>query len=310
MLDCVVVGGGAAGLSAAIYLARYRRSFVLFDNDQSRANLIPATHNLAGFPDGIGGAELLRRMRRQAQRFGADLVSGTVESLSRQESALRIDTSRGSLMSRTVLLTTGVINLTPELPGLEKAVLSGVIRYCPICDGYDVQNKTVAVIGSTSHAAREALFLRTYTRHVTLLSLGDELRIAGNVATELAQANIATITDHPARVILDLDAARVFLQDGRVHTFDTCYVALGTRPRSGLAMAIGAVFNDQGCIEVDQHQRTSVDGLYAAGDVVAALDQISIAMGQAAIATTAIHNSLGPVWAQQEQGSLVQGELP
>lgn len=300
MLDCVIVGGGPAGLTAAIYLARYRRAFRVIDAAASRASWIPLSHNHAGFPDGVTGPELLGRMGAQARRYGAEIAAGAVvDAVKEADGGFRLALDDGTaLRTRTLLIATGVIDIEPELPDLHDAVKRGLIRHCPICDGYEVQNQHVAVILPPSRSVAEALFLRTYSRRVTALSLHGPLRLPDAERRELAKAAIEVVESRIVRVAAeDGRIAALHLADGRSLRFDTIYSALGTAPRSDLAKALGVRLAEDGRIVVGDHQATSVDGCYAAGDIVVGLNQISVAMGQAAVAATAIHNRLARNWA-------------
>ena len=171
-LDCLVIGAGPAGLTAAIYLARFHLSVRVIDAGHSRAALIPRTRNHAGFPDGISGRDLLQRMRRQAEEFGTSLADGTVEKLERSGEGFVVHSAEGATQALTVLLATGVVNNRPPIaPELHDLALSrGLLRYCPICDGYEVTDQQVGVIGTGGHGAGEAAFLRMYTPHVTLIA--------------------------------------------------------------------------------------------------------------------------------------------
>ena len=170
--DCLIVGGGPAGLTAAIYLARFHLSVRLVDAGQSRASQIPCTRNLAGFPGGIAGRDLINLMQRQAIQFGAELTHGRIERLLPVDAGFRAETDSRSLRARTVLLATGVTNHAPAMsPDLHTAALAaGRLRYCPVCDGFEVTDREVAVIGTGARGVKEALFLRSYTARVTLIS--------------------------------------------------------------------------------------------------------------------------------------------
>ena len=294
-LDCVIVGGGPAGLTAAIYLARFRRQTLLLDSGASRAAWIPMSHNHAGFPDGIPGPELLRRMKAQAERYGAAIRALTpVQELSRHpEGGFMIELPGQRLRATTVLLATGVVDREPELPNLYQAVQQGLIRHCPICDGYEVIDHRIGVIGHGEHGMREALFIRHYSSDITLLSLGRDVDLTLEQRQQLAEATI-TVVETPVSDV-ETEAGRItrlILENGVTLSFDTIYSALGCAPRNNLARQIGAKLSDIGRLIVDSHQQTSVAGCYAAGDIVESLNLISVAMGQSAIAATAIHNSL------------------
>jgi thioredoxin reductase (NADPH) len=145
--DCVVIGAGPAGLTAAIYLARFRRRLVVIDAAESRAEWIPRSHNHAGFPDGVSGAELLRRMRRQAERYGARIQRGAIDTLVREEDGFMARGSGLEISAGTILIATGVVDTPPAIPDARNAVRRGLLRFCPICDGYEVIDKRLAVIG-------------------------------------------------------------------------------------------------------------------------------------------------------------------
>ncbi|WP_207481148.1 NAD(P)/FAD-dependent oxidoreductase [Arenibaculum pallidiluteum] len=311
MLDCLVIGGGPAGLTAAIYLARFRRSTLVVDAGESRAAWIPVSHNHAGYPEGIRGKELLGAMRQQAERYGADFRGGRVESLERLGTGdgdgfrARL-ADGGEIDARFVLLASGIVDLMPEMPALYQAVQRGLIRLCPICDAFEVIDHRIAVLGHGAHAAREALFMRTYSPNVTILSLGIPPELPEGEQARLRDAGIRWL-DSPVREIGE-EAGRVAvltLEDGCVYSFDTVYSALGIAPRRQPVLGLQPEFDEDGRLLVGDRLETSVPGLFAAGDIVSGLNQISVAMGQAAIATTAIHNRLRAL-----QGGWSEGPAP
>jgi len=290
--DCLIVGGGPAGLTAAIYLARYLRRTCVADDGNSRASLIPESHNYPGFK-GIAGPELLRRLREQAAQYGAEFVRGRAAELKRQADgtfAARVDGN--PVKARRVLLATGIVDEKPAVQGLEEVVYRGAIRFCPICDGYEAQDRRIGVLGSVSTACNKALFLRTYSADVTLLATDDPQLVSAELRTKLEEAGVALAPHRLVAVEREGDGVAAVLQGGERYSLDVLYPALGCEVRSDLATSLGARCNDTGNLFVDDHQRTSVPGLFAAGDVVTDLHQISVATGHAAIAATAIHNSL------------------
>jgi len=298
MDDCIIVGAGPAGLTAAIYLARFHLSIRLFDSGTSRAGWIPCTHNHAGYPDGISGQELLARMREQAAKYGATIERHRVTSIGGADGDFWVGTDEGTYPGRAVLLATGVVNRHPK--GLEaalhdEALAAGLLRYCPICDGYEVTDKRVAVIGTSTHGTAEATFLRGFTADLTLVSPHGEHDLDPECSAKLDEAGIERVAGPCGGfAIEDEEGGRRIAFDtaaGRL-SFDSLYPALGSDVRSELAQQLGADTTDVGCIKVDDHQRTSVPGLFAAGDVVIGLDQISHAMGAAGVAATTIRNHL------------------
>ena len=294
-LDCLVIGGGPAGLTAAIYLARFHMDILVVDGGKSRAALIPCTHNHAGLPDGISGKELLKRMQDQACKYGAKVVCEFVSKLERDEktSLYSATWGSGSATARSVLLATGVSNRRPPMDEAlhDDALARGLIRYCPICDGFEVTDKKVGVIGSDSHGVAEALFMRSYTADVTLIAPDKALNLKTEDQRKLKEAGI-DCADGPAQAVaISSEFIVVDTADGH-YTFDSVYPALGSDTHTQLAEMVGATIGKDQCIQVDSHQRCSIPGLYAAGDVVIGLDQISHAMGEGGVAATTIRNDL------------------
>ena len=292
-VDCLVIGGGPAGLAAATYLGRFRLSSLVYDGGESRAARIPCTRNQPGFPEGIAGADLLGRMRQQVSRHGVRLFEALVTGLTREDGRFRACTAGHDVLARTVILATGVRNRRPEMnPSLhDEALALGRLRYCPICDGYEVTDKRVAVIGTGGHAAAEAEFIRSYSACVTLVSVDGPHRLDRQTRERLSEKGIVILDGPAAHFALDGDGILFWIGDAWLKA-DTIYVALGSHICSELGAAVGAEQTREGCIKVDAHQRTSVPGLYAAGDVVPGLDQISVAIGQAALAATTVRNDL------------------
>ncbi|MFD2237317.1 NAD(P)/FAD-dependent oxidoreductase [Aureimonas populi] len=298
-IDCLIVGGGPAGLTAALYLARFRRQTLLIDAGEPRAAWIPTSHNIPLFAEGISGREILARQTHSATEYGAQLRKGCVERLACEDGLFLAsyrdgDGAARQVRARRVLLATGAEDIEPDLPDLPAAVRDGLVRYCPICDGYEARGKTVAVIGHGARGLGEAIFMaRTYDARITLLTLGAGLDLTQEEASQ-AREHAITVVHEPIGS-LDIDAKDRRITALRMAgsarlSFDHLYSALGTRFRSDLATAMGARQDEHGALLVGDHCRTSVKGLYAAGDVVRGLSQIVVGMGHAAVAATDIHN--------------------
>ena len=294
--DALVVGGGPAGLTAALYLARFGRRFLLVDEGDPRAAWIPTSHNIPLFAEGIGGAEILGRARDHAARHGAVPIRGSVTALAAEDGRFlaQVETANAParrVRARRVLLATGASDVEPDLPDLPGAVRRGLVRYCPICDGYEARGRRIAVLGCGERGLGEAVFIaRTYSDDVTLMTLGGHLDLDEGGRRRVAEHRIRVVEEPIAGLELDGERVVVASAGGVRHEFDVLYSALGLTLRSGLATALGGGHDDGGALIVDEHNETTVPGLYAAGAIVRGLDQVVVAMGHAAVAATAIHN--------------------
>ena len=314
ILDCLIVGGGPAGLTAAIYLARFHLVILVVDGGKSRASWNPCTRNHAGYPDGIEGTELLRRMRDQACKYGAKVESEFVTRLERDGESGHFTATWGSgeAKARTVLLATGVANRRPPMDEAlhDDALARGLVRYCPICDGYEVTDQRVGVIGSDSHGVAEAVFIRSFTADVTLVAPDKAMRLKPEDNEKLKDAGIECVDGPTQAVAITENCITVDTGEGH-YTFDTLYPALGSDTHTQLGEMVGARLASDGCFLCDAHQRTTVAGLYASGDVVHGLDQISHAMGEGGVAATTIRNDLcafEPRWREPVQEMEKAGE--
>lgn len=293
-LDCLVIGGGAAGLVAAVYLGRFRRNALVVDEGASRLSLIPKSRNVMGFPDGIEGKVLWERMQQHAASYGVPVEAGRIDSLSRREDGIfEAGSASRRWRARFVILATGARDLAPEINGLEASLAAGVVRYCPVCDGYETEGQHVAVLGREIHGLRESAFLAGFGNKVTWLSMGSHGNVARDELSRLRERKVAIAGGDPRHIHCRPDAGvTVEMHDGRRHDFDVLYPALGMMHASELATSLGARAQEDGQLEIDLHLQTTVDGLYAVGDVAVGLNQINVAAGHAAIAATAVHNRL------------------
>ncbi len=294
IVDCLVIGGGPAGLLAGVYLGRYRRQVAVIDEGKSRVAMIPKSRNVIGFPDGIAGPELLERMRLHAQNFGARLEIGRVEQLDRNADGTFVARAGSlTLRARFVILATGARDVEPELTGLAESLKAGHVRYCPVCDGFETQGQRVAVLGREIHGLRESAFVAGFDNEVTWLSMGSHSKCTEDELKRLGERGVRIIEHEPRHIeCRPGDGVSVELHNGETISFDVLYPALGLTHASELATRLGARAQDDGQLLVDDHLQTTVDGLYCAGDVAAGLNQINVAAGHAAIAATAIHNRL------------------
>jgi len=307
VVDCLIIGAGPGGLTAAIYLARFRRNIAIVDNGFSRAALIPTTHNCPGFPDGISGEQLLNRLRSQAAHYGVKVQTGEVTELKQTKNLFEAtisnrDESRNNsngggsisvIRAITILLATGTADLRLDTKHWKTCIQKGLIRLCPVCDAYEAKDQNIALISSSPReGVKHALFLRTYSRNVTLIYQA-KAELTSAEKRRLRKVNVEVIEDALGSLhITGESKPSIRLSNGEELQFDVIYPMLGESPRSQLAVQLGARCNRQGKLIVDRHQRTTVAGVYAVGDVVDELNQISVAAAHAAIASTDIQNRL------------------
>lgn len=297
VFDAVVIGGGPAGLTAATYLRRFNRSCVVLDSGDSRARWIPESNNCPGFPQGISGVELLRKMKEQAALFDTKFELALVDSILRHPEGFVVLAGERRWRARCVVLASGLADKLPDAPWVQAAVACHALRLCSICDAYEASDTRIGVYGPLADIVAHGLFLRAYSSQVALLPTDTDDGVA-----ELDAARAAGIEVLPHGGSLGFDGEKCIytLAGGNVETFDCVYPFLGAYTTAGLVAALGAELSEKGEIVVDRQQMTDVPGLYAIGDVVSGLNQISVAVGQAAIAATAAHNRLpfvprGPV---------------
>jgi thioredoxin reductase (NADPH) len=233
-------------------------------------------------------------MRAHAARFSVPTEAGRVERLRRcDDGSFEATAGTSRFSARFVLLATGARDVEPDIAGLAPSLKSGQVRYCPVCDGFETQGRRVAVLGPETHGLREAAFVAGFGNEVTWLSMGSLGKVAEREMEGLRAAGVRVV-DGRLRDIRCRPGhgVTVEMDDGQVLGFDVLYPALGLTHASQLATALGARAEDDGQLLVDDHFETTVPGLYAVGDVAVGLNQINVAAGQAAIAATAIHNSL------------------
>jgi thioredoxin reductase (NADPH) len=235
-------------------------------------------------------------MWAQAELHNVIRVSEEVTALQRTPDGFCANVGNRTISTGHVMLATGGLDVEPELAGVRDAVKAGLVRYCPISDAFEARGRRVALIAYGKCRLREALLLRGYTADLTVLTLGRAMDLPQNEEQAMREAGIRIVRDPIIRLERmggDIAAWPEHAQAPLM--FDILYSALGTRVRSKLALDLGADADEDGALLVDAHQRTTVKGLFAAGDVVRGLSQISIAAAQAAVAATAINAELPPI---------------
>lgn len=309
--DTLVIGGGPGGLTAAIYLRRFTRKVALVDKGNSRLRLIPVSHNYPGFPEGVPGHVLLGNLASQLERYGGAVMPGEIVDLRIEDGLFVADYVRDDgpdaepggepvqIRALTVLLATGVADAGLPIESWREAIAFGSVRLCPVCDGFDVMDKRIAVATAETNPVGHALFMRTFSSEVTLFERGSPSMLSEDDRRRLDAAGVRHVDSKLLSVTLDASMKPVLhTEDGEEHGTDVFYPMLGENARSGLAAKLGARIAQCEELVVDEHQATTVPGLYAIGDVTVGLNQIAVATGGAARAAVRIHNQLPPALRQ------------
>lgn len=320
LYDVVIVGGGPAGLTAALYLARAQYRVLVLEKDHFGGQ-ITITAEVVNYPgiERIDGRSLTDAMRRQAQSFGAEFLLAEAERLIVDGDVKTVSTNRGDFRCFGVLLATGA---SPRMVGFkgEEEFRGHGVAYCATCDGEFFAGKDVYVIGGGFAAAEESVFLTRYARHVTILMRGDDFTCAASVAEPARNhEKIEILTNTVVEEVYGDSALRGIrwrntktgeTTERRAADGDTfgVFVFAGYRPATELVRGI-VELNDQGCIVVDRAQRTSAEGVYAAGDVCAkSLRQVATAVGDGALAATELEKHAA--WMQKKTGLLPKRPEP
>jgi thioredoxin reductase (NADPH) len=310
VVDVLIIGGGPGGLTAAMYLRRFTRKVALVDKGNSRLRLIPVSHNYPGFPEGVPGHVLLANLSVQLERYGGAVMPGEILDL-RIEDGLFVgdyapeptedapEPDLTQIRAHTVILATGVADAGLPIENWREAIAFGSLRLCPVCDGFDVMDKRIAVATAETNPVGHALFMRTFSEDVTLFERGSPSMLDDADRARLEAAGVRLVESPLLSVSLDASMKPVMhTEDGEEYSADVFYPMLGEKARSSLAANLGARTAQCEELVVDEHYATSVPGLYAIGDVVVGLNQIAVATGGAARAATHIHNRLPPALRQ------------
>jgi thioredoxin reductase (NADPH) len=295
--DALVVGGGPAGLSAALYLARYNRSVLVFDTGHGRSTHHQVNHNYLGFPDGIPTINLRELARRQLAPYERVRIVHhvIVEVAGDAEQGFTAYAQGHSWRGRVLVLATGVLDHFPHFHGWEEYVGRSMF-WCITCDGYENRGRNILVVGHTDAAAGEAMQLHSLTDQVRLLTNSESNEISPKFLKRLEGAGIPVVHDH-IRSVEGTDGMMraVLTRGGQRLELDALFSIQGATPETRLAEQLGVKLAPSGWIEVDTEQKTSVPGVYAAGDVTALHShQVTAAVHEGAQAASAANYFLYP----------------
>ena len=288
--DAVIVGGGLAGLSAAVYLGRSRRKALLVDAGESMARWEPVVENYLGFPEGLSGQQLLERGRAQVKKFGVRTAADRVVRIRKVDDTFLLEGAHRYRSAR-VLLATGLTHLLPDIPGANTCLGNSVL-FCKDCDAFRVRGKRIAIYGRRNEAARYALAMLAFSPAVTVLTDGREPAWDRAWQEALEEYGIPV----SCGVVKKLEhrdgrLEAVSFEDKRMPV-DALFATRGDVYHTDLAVGLGAEEDEEGQLIVDGDMRTTVPGLYAAGCVTPANCQMIVAAGQGAAAAQAIDRDL------------------
>ncbi|HZI67997.1 MAG TPA: NAD(P)/FAD-dependent oxidoreductase [Thermoanaerobaculia bacterium] len=293
--DAVIIGGGPAGLSAALVLGRCRRRVVLVDSGRPRNAASRALHGFLT-RDGVDPLELRRIARRQLSRYSVELVRGEVVSAARRKGGFTLALAGGRrLSSRTLLFATGVVDRLPTVDGLP-ALYGRAVFHCPYCDGWEVRDRALAVYGRGKSGAGLALSLKTWSRDVTLLTDGPA-RLSAPLEKVLAARSVSVIASRVARLDSERRGLDVVFRGGERRAFGALFFSTGQDHSCDLPRSLGCRFTRKGAIRTDRFERTGVPGLYVAGDASRDVQLAIVAASEGAKAAFAINREL-----QEEEG--------
>ena len=272
--DVAIIGGGMAGYSAAIYAHRFGMKCLVLSKD--KGGLITTTHMVENWPGekSISGMGLAGKLFDHLESYGVPIEIDEVSALSKDANGLfHISGFSGEHIAKSVILATGTTHRKLDVPG-EKEFSNKGVSYCAICDSAFFKNKVVAVIGGSDSSAKEALLLAEHTSKVYILYRGDKLRAEPiNLERVLSNKKIEIIYNTNVKQVAGDKVVKKIILDKPYNGSDELelsgvFVAIGHLPQSGLASLLGAKLSAKNEIIVDSHMRTSVSGLFAAGDVI------------------------------------------
>jgi thioredoxin reductase len=297
LYDCIVIGAGPAGLSASLFLARYLRRTLTFHHNSPRNEYAHGIHGFLGH-HGIRPNELLARGRDEVTSHGGLIIEAcvnTVERVSSERFRVSVGTEPRAFEARRLLLATGLRDLTPDCPGFREFYGSSV-HHCPDCDGYEVKDKRVAVLVRGNNPVAFITNLLTWTRHLTLLT--DQTELSDHDRTRLARLDVPVRTEAVAALEGDKSTGqlqRVLFGDGEPLECDALFFNLGTELATNFHETLGCRLDPEcGLVWVDQTRQTSVEGVYAAGDITPNSQLAVVAAAEGAMAAIHIHRSLKP----------------
>lgn len=294
--DCLIIGGGPAGLSAAIYLARFNRSTLVIDSEKGgRWQTHEINENYLGFPQGIHSEKLRQLGKEQAKRFGAKFATDLIDSLTETNGVFRAHGKKSDYLGKSVIIATGVADYFPPFDK-EKVYLGRSLFWCITCDGHKTVNKRVVVLGNNDEAACTCCQFKIYTDKLIFLT-NDQVgkaKINSEWLKRLRENKIEFLEGELDKVVgAEGMVEKIILKDGKEIKTDYIFSMQGSSPHSSLAKELGIIVNKENYICVDLEQRTNKPLVYAAGDVTRYFShQIASAVHEGSMAAQAANYDL------------------
>ncbi|HEX5938880.1 MAG TPA: NAD(P)/FAD-dependent oxidoreductase [Dehalococcoidia bacterium] len=294
IFDSIVVGGGPAGLSAAIYLGRFLRKTVVIDGGSGRSTGRQVNENYFGFPRGVRASRLRELGTAQAERFGVRFVAGTIASAALKNDLFVVEGDCGKWRGRTLIVASGVTDVWPTFPRVERHIGKSLF-WCITCDGFRTRGRRLVLVGADDEAAITARQFLAFTRDILFIEekVGDDNAISSRQAAAMRKQGIQIVEGRIERVIGRAGNLTAVEVEGQRYDADLIFSLLGSVPNSQLAAQLGALLDSSGFINITNEQRTNVPGLYAAGDVTGPYaHQVSSAVHEGAMAGQAANFDL------------------
>lgn len=293
--DCIIIGGGIAGLQAAIQLGRYKHNVLVIDSAEGRSVITRGYHNVLGWPEGISGPKLRHLGKAQAEKYGVIFTRDKVISAVKQDGVFLLKTSSGeSYEADTLFLATGITDNLPRINGLHPC-LGETIYICPDCDGYEVSDKKTVVFGGGNTGAGMALTLTYWTKDLTYIN-HEKKEIDEVLRKKLRENNIPVIEQQITRIILDSDekVTGFELENGEIIPAERGFTGFsGNKLNNRLAIELGIQHTETHHVITDPRTKeTNIEGVWAGGDLIAHSEQVTISMGDGSQAAIWIHKRL------------------
>lgn len=289
--DVIIIGGGMAGLSAAIWLSRYRRRVLVISSGPPRNYLSHALHGFPGY-EGEDPNVLLEKVKDEALAYGVSIVDAWANEVAKEGRKFKVIASGVTYRSKRLLLATGTVDEKPDIPDLEKYE-GRSIWHCPACDGYEYTDKKITIVGWGPHIAGYTREFLTYTNDITLLTNGhkseagqDEIERLQNDGIKVLKSRIESLEGSGGQV------KSVTLEDGSVVTCDGVFYSIKHSPRLELLQQLGCGLRQDNCAKVNRKQETTIKGVYVAGDIAPLEELAVVAAAMGTVAANNIHKSL------------------